>query len=167
MNVLFLDIDGVLITTRSLMLFPRHYHYRNGEFETMPDPLSIHAVRHIVQHTGCKVVINSTKAALGEDRIRDVFMTAEYDVADDLSCHWRTQFPHEGFNRSESINEYVKIHGIENWCVIDDDDLTRLHEVWFDREFHVKTNPDDGITIDNVKEACRILGNPMRSIISV
>jgi len=158
--LLFLDIDGVVLTARSFFFAREEDHFIDGKFDFVPDRHSAHAVRRIVEHTGCKIVINSTHGGWGEDHVRDMFLRVDYDISEDLCpLGWTTGFPRVVDNRSDAITKFLKKVGTSTPHVIIDDASLPDHV-----DNHVKTNPEEGITMANFREACVVLGKPFEKV---
>jgi len=158
LKLLFLDIDGVVVTQRSHWL---PTVYSGGEYKDSVDPVSAHCVRKIVEHTGCRIVINSSHGEKGEDHIRDLFITVDYDISEDLCYEPITKFPH-GYSREEAILEHIQMlkrfynEDISHWCVLDDSKLPNM------MDYHVQVSSSDGIMTKDYKQVCLILGHPVR-----
>jgi len=166
MKLVFLDIDGVVNTARNLLFLPNELHHGSGAFLEHIDQVSAHAIRFLCEYTGCKIVINSTHGANGEDYIRDLFMKVGYDISEDLYIRWCSGFPNENMNRGDAIKQFMNTmresgEEVTHWCVIDDASLPDL------QEHHVKPDSQNGIMMQDFEQACKILGKPFTGLIII
>jgi hypothetical protein len=166
MKILFLDIDGVVNTGRNLLWLPSEMHHEAGSFMEFFDQSACHAVRTICEWTGCKVVINSTHGAYGEDHIRDRFMRVGYDISEDLYPEWVTTYPGCD-DRGDAIHKHLKMlrdeyhENITHWCVIDDASVKGVED------HHVQTSSQNGIMMEDFDKACEILGKPYKGFVLI
>lgn len=149
MNVIFLDVDGVLnnryTTLRTLTGFP------------FVDDYLVQRIARIVQKTNAQIVLSSTwrldwhqedESLNGSDfvELRDVLGQNGLEIFDRTG----EEIP---FEREREIQEYLNSHSeITNFVIIDDLDLEEYfpnHCIW--------ANPSLGITSQQVLEAINIL----------
>lgn len=109
MKVIFLDIDGVMITAHSTM----------GRF----DPACVENLRQILDQTGASIVISSTYRRLGLVTLKKLF--AKNGITDRLIGLTPTI---SYGTRGEEINQYLEeasldpSTSIESFVIIDDHD---------------------------------------------
>lgn len=170
-KLLFLDIDGVVNTGRSMTFLDKPAEKNdNGDFIWNFDPMCALAVRKIVQHTGCKVVINSTHGG-DEDLLREMFLKVGYDIAEDFFIRWSTGYPNNNMERAESIRECIRNieHpdnafpcNVTHMCVLDDFDMRKSFS-WR----QVLVDPVEGITYKDFLQVCEIFEKPFKEIVLI
>lgn len=88
MNIIFLDIDGVLNTPSYGVVAHAMWKRTNGWFKSRDkygalfDPMAVSCLEYLVHHTNSKVVISSTWRKSGLRVMRDMF--AERDIHVDI-----------------------------------------------------------------------------------
>jgi|6_EtaG_2_1085325.scaffolds.fasta_scaffold00120_35 hypothetical protein len=110
MKVLFLDIDGVLVTVRS------HVALGTGKQMRAFDPVGLAFVRKIAEQ-GVRVVISSIW------RFHNTKADMEALLGFELHPHWRTADlrSFDGAGRAEEIHTWVADHhDVEKYAVLDD-----------------------------------------------
>ena len=148
MNILFLDIDGVMIPGRSYIGY-------NGENLPSFDPLGIQIVGKICSQCNAKVVINSTWSGMMrtelEKQIRDSGLLPNiFNHLDTLESS--TMYPYGIKDRLKAINNWLYLHPlISNWISLDDTVI--------DHENAVLVDPMNGISVENYRQATELLGN--------
>ena len=130
MNIVFLDIDGVVCTLRS------HFAYENNEVLQAWDP------------TCCALVVNLCKQHFGKIVISSTWRFAP-EVNKYLDEHKLTKYLHEDWKtkkikdsiRGQEINEWLERHDqISNYVILDDDsDMLPCQFPHF-----IKTDTDEG-----------------------
>ncbi len=141
MNILFLDIDGVMKPGRC---------YWNKERSGF-DPLAVDCVNRICERTNSKIVFNTTW-----NRDSDLFeKVIEAGVKEEyIHNHYKTEYSIGIYNRLEAIQNwlyYVDEDSITNWCALDDAPLDHDNAILIDY--------NNGISVENYREATRLLGN--------
>lgn len=135
MKILFLDVDGVLNSYQSQTYLP------------LSKP-ALKRLKTIVEETGCKIVLSSTWRKLESTKrrlstrlaYRGLYITSQTPVL-------------KGF-RGEEIKQWLDNHSnISSYCILDDD--ADMYPEQF--PFFVRTNPEVGLTDENVKEVIKIL----------
>jgi hypothetical protein len=114
MKVLFLDIDGVLNPFRT--------DY-DGEIVTRLDDKCVQNLRHVVEETGCKIVISSTwKVSSHLMDMLDEELVPNLPNGSVIGCT-PTILPQE--KREKEISAYISEHSddIEKYVVVDDYDF--------------------------------------------
>jgi hypothetical protein len=115
MKIIFLDIDGVLITGHSLSL--------NGKvrFDT-PDPECVARLNKVTDATGAKLVLSSSWR-IGRTLLECRELLTGWGVTAPLIA--RTQSPSFAMNRGVEIqaflDEYTKHRDVSSFVIIDDD----------------------------------------------
>lgn len=145
MKVLFLDIDGVLNSTRSAVAlhgYPRVYAVEDG---SCFDQIAVHLIRGLCAASGAKIVLSSTW------RLSDQW--ERIGPALDLPIIDRT--PSLLGPRGAEIARWLADHPeVEQWAIVDDDSdmldgqLSRF----------VKTSHFDGLTWEPFSRLCELLG---------
>jgi hypothetical protein len=143
-NVLVLDIDGVLCTSRS------HAAHGTGKMMLEWDRTGVALIKKLCKLTGAKIVISSTWRhdhhhndlfpALKKHELWDLLYSDPIVTED-----WRTPNLHEG--RGAEIKDWLKRHKIDKYAIIDDDTFAESDQHL--RLHYVKTLFDDGLTYYN------------------
>lgn len=146
MRIIFLDIDGVLNSWRTVLA-------------DMPapgfDPVACRLMTWILRGADAKFVVCS---AWREGRTRSEIESILGEAGlptDRLHVDWAT--PKLDGPRSEEIMAWLSDHAaVGRWCVIDDGiGLDAVADRW------VPTDLDDGLTLNDVLRVCALLGwNP-------
>lgn len=149
MNVLFLDIDGVLNNT--VMWKNPDVVWRSNQTDITMDLDNMQCLKELVFQTGCKIVLSTSWRTLG-NRIRYVFQEADLPPIEDAT-------PVLGMNaRAEEIQQYLLEHpDVDRYVILDDCDV-------FPGDIHnhlVQTNPMTGLTMEDVRKACAIITTPL------
>lgn len=143
MEVIFLDIDGVLNSTQSI-----EENYLNGHKENASKifiPQAVFLINMLIEIKKVDVVISSTWR-YNMDKVFEVFMRNSLDVE---SIIGRTPFLED--TRGAEIDKYLSNHKeISNFIIIDDD---RDMEPFLNKLIHVDRNK--GFTSKNYLEALR------------
>lgn len=148
-KVIFLDIDGVMTPARS-------YFDRNPSF----DPLAVKTINRLVERTGAHVVLNST----WNSKFKHTDELAEFLNSVGLVALYfdMTSYAKLGFSRAVSIAAHLgdlkKNFGAEqiDWVSLGDD--WSLNEEY--PENSIRVDPLNGISVENYRQATKILGNP-------
>lgn len=142
MKVLFVDIDGVLVTARSLSS-SGHQPLSDG-FNAF-DPDAVTYLNEVVRLTGVKIVVTSTWRANGFIRLSRIMESRG------VLIHDVTPIGHEFKDRGEEISAWVGTHRPKDCAIIDDREVLG-HEgrvVIVDRKL--------GITMAAASEVVKIL----------
>jgi hypothetical protein len=135
----FLDIDGVMKPGRSYFCEKRTADH-NGGF----DPLAVAAVNRLCRLTGASIVFNTTWNRLNMIDIADAQgITAP--------IAGKTKYPYYD-SRLKAINDWLSEHPAEEWVALDDCQI--------DHERALLVCPENGISAQNYRDACRLLGKP-------
>jgi hypothetical protein len=152
LSIIFLDIDGVLCTTRA------HLAYATGLFMRHYDPTSTRLLARLCRETEAKLVLSSTwRLSFDMHHMDALLMNAGFD---DVPWHqnWRT--PDLKFERSrgEEINLWMERHGTpEHYVILDDDsDMLEAQKARF-----IQTDTHEGFGFKEYERARLLLGNPI------
>lgn len=132
MKVLFLDIDGVLVTRRSYDQ-EGYLHGRNNEFDwTCSDLLEA----FLISHNDVNIVLSSTwrKLANWPGRIRKespLIHSRIIGVTLSLNGH-----------RGEEIQDWINMYGVDSYVILDDDSDMLDSQM----ERFIKINREVGLT---------------------
>jgi hypothetical protein len=139
MKYIFLDIDGVMKPGRSYFC-KEHSANCFGGF----DPLAVAAVNRICEKTGASIVFNTT---WNSQNMVDIA------AAEGITAPIAGKTPYPGLHdRLKAIQHWLGDNPAEAWVALDDCAI--------DHENAILVQPDDGITCQNYRDACKILGNP-------
>ncbi len=154
MKILFLDFDGVTNSAQ---------YRENPDFLYVESPIErskMPYIKEIVDLTGAKIILTTTWrnywSADGKhiDRIGDFIDK----IFSEFGMKVTGKTPERNFfRRDEEICYWIREHSekIESFCILDD-----LEELFLDetiRKHLVLTNPEIGISNNNVKAAIKIL----------
>lgn len=147
MKVLFLDIDGVLNSTRTWVAFGGLPH----EFKPgLPrfDLVAIGMLRRIVRAAGAQVVLSSAW--------RTTHTPEEAAAALGLPIVSSTPVGRCAWGRGQEIAEWLRDHAgeVEAYCILDDD-ADMLPE---QRPYFVQTSGHEGLTYANAARVAELLG---------
>ena len=162
-KVIFLDIDGVLNTGWWYTQMDRNTP--KDKYGYAFDPRSVANLKKIVDETGADIVISSSWKSFGLSELEKMWQNRELpgkligvtpnSVSDEMLFsadldHIKI-FPIRGME----IKEWLDKHGkkVSHYVIIDDmDNFLPDHQPYF-----VQTNPEVGITNDDVKKVVRLL----------
>lgn len=143
MKVLFLDIDGVLNSTRTNIAFGGYP--MKLEHIAAFDQVAIRLIQRLCDSGGVQVVLSSAW------RLHYPF--AEVGTALGLPIVDRTPSG-LGF-RGQEIQDWLTAHPeVETFAILDDDPDMLPEQ----KEFFVQTNPEEGMSFANYSKLCDILG---------
>lgn len=150
MNVIFLDVDGVLNN--------RHTRTRTSDGWCFVDDYLVERLKNLVVRSGARVVLSSTwrEGWNQEDESKnDISFTELRNKFNEFGIEIFDRTGEHRLDRWRAIREYMERpheDPIEHYVIIDDwDDMGEYisHLVW--------TNPSTGLTDEDVEEALRIL----------
>lgn len=149
MNIIFLDVDGVLCTRRSHLAYGKE-----GGIWNAWDPLACAALLRAIQgKLRPKIVVSSTWRFYPDDfwgNCEEYGLTDPVGEREFFHDDWRTKDLRHGPDicRGHEIQEWLSRHPeVESYVIIDDDsDL--LDE---QRERHIHTDPENGMQSDHIK----------------
>lgn len=139
---IFLDIDGVMKPGRSYFCQARAAS-RTGGF----DPLAVAAINRIYERTGASIVFNTTW-----NRLNMVDIAEAEGITAPIAG--KTIYPQHlsGGDRLRAIQHWLADHPAEEWVALDDCKI--------DHGRAIRVCPENGITTENYRDACRLLGKP-------
>lgn len=160
-KVIFLDIDGVLNSTKSCNFYHKKYggngyggFFKRDEEPTLKNVLwdekCVHWLDKIVKETGASIVISSTwRKHYGLLTFHSMFKL--YNVYD-LNIIGKTN--QQGFSmRGKEIQDYIDKNNITKYVILDDDSDMLPNQI----ENFVNTNHDVGLTRKDYLKAIKIL----------
>jgi len=129
MKIIFLDIDGVLVTRK---------HQISIDYKEAKDKLSkfnpevVKFINEIQNKTDAKIVVTSTWRTAGLEKIQEIFKKRGIKNIIDV-----TPIGFEYKNRSEEINHWIYLNDVESFIIIDDMDIDGLYDnlIKVDAEF--------------------------------
>lgn len=153
MKVVFLDIDGVLVTARLLK-------QRNGR-QKCADGQAVAALNRLTKETGASIVISSSWRFCGQNEMQAILDFWEVDarivgITPDLTR--KEGRIYTAVPRGHEIQEYLTAHPeIDSFVILDDEcDMAHLGP------FMVKTKFNCGLTEADADKASQILGAATR-----
>ena len=139
MRVVFLDIDGVLVTRESLM--------KASGMRAQAQPRCVQALNSITDATGAAIVVSSTWRYGGVEWIRNKLkewgVTA--DVIGATALDYKT-------NRGQEIQTWLANHPTESFVILDDD--SDMAHLWAKL---IQTDMENGLTPARATRAIRVL----------
>lgn len=153
MNIIFLDIDGVLNSEAKLNRLWNEFH-DTSLFHPIPfDEIALENLNTLVRETNSKIVVTSTWRL--SSHINDLIVALK-DYNLDTEIIGYTRFI-ENATRGTEINDFLSHLGYRpNFIILDDDeDMDDL------LPFLIKTNPQLGLTIQNTKDAIARLNSSL------
>ena len=132
MKVIFLDIDGVLVTRsfwKQLELEDKNWlqKARDGDHHHLFDPSCVANLNQLIEETGAKIVVSSTWRWLGKEKLIEIFKRRNVfgDIIGITTLERKQEdsLVYSGECRGLQIQEYIEEHkdDIENYVIIDDD----------------------------------------------
>lgn len=145
-TVVFLDIDGVLITTRT------HLAYGIKGQRDRPDPVAVRLLNRIAADAGPLVFVISSSMRIIEDRAAIEGMLRKAGFRGRIHDDWATPSLPGVRTRGQEVRAWLDRHPeVERWIAIDDDSD-------FPSGFPlVKTKGADGLGFDDYVTAVRLL----------
>ena len=170
MKVIFLDIDGVLVTPESIYKSKKHY-LETGEMISSIDEDKLDIIKEIIEKTNAKIVLSSLYKLefIKDEQGNPHPITDKTKLMESLfNKHSLKIFdltPNDYYrNRSKEILMYLRNNSIDNFVIIDDEGVS-LSEVFPDNFIKINTpydyqehsEEDIGLKPKHIKEAIRIL----------
>ena len=162
-KVIFLDIDGVLNTKWWYTQMNRNTPKDKYGYDF--DPKAVANLRRIVEETGADIVISSSWKCMGLSEMEDMWEERNLpgkvigltpnSVSDELLVDADIDSIKLFHIRGEEIKEWMARHGkqVSNYTIIDD-----MDNMLPDQQSHfVQTNPEEGITEEDVQKTIKIL----------
>lgn len=149
MNIIFLDIDGVLNSHRKLIEVYNKTHKPHSGYNYPFDEICLNNLKRLVEVTNSKLVITSTWRK--DKKGRDTLIKALKEYQLDQSIIGYTPILHQP--RGIEIQAYLStLEQQANFIILDDDtDMETLVN------YLVKTNIKVGLTKENVEEGIKKL----------
>jgi len=145
MKILFLDIDGVLNSTRTLAAFGDYPHSFSASDMEKFDDVAIALIRRVCIDTSCEIVLSSSW------RIDHTCVQAAYAL--DLPIIDSTPILNNTA-RGFEINAWLSYNPkVECYAIVDDIDAM----LDFQKPFFVQTDANVGLTLENYWDLKRIL----------
>ncbi len=162
LNVVFLDIDGVLNS---------NFWFENNEIElsngTLIDIEKVKLLSFLIKKTNAKIILHSGWRFWFDCNLKPLRVEAEKlvdmlksegikidGVTPDLTTEEIRKTKKFSLVKAEEILLWLSEHeNVQNWVVIDDLDLNNK-EI---EKLQIKTDPTLGLTTDDIKKAERIL----------
>ena len=163
MKVLFLDIDGVLNTKYWYTQMDRNTP--KDKYGYAFDPNSVANLKRIVEDTGAEIVISSSWKCMGLSQMEDMWRDRNLpgriigitpnSVSDEMLLNADIDSIELFHIRGMEIKEWLAKHGkrVSNYVIIDDMDNMLPEQ----QSHFVQTNPEIGITKDDVERSITIL----------
>ena len=148
MNIVFLDVDGVLNSKNELIRVWNETHKPHSGYNYPFDKKCLLNLRKIVVNTNSKIVITSTWRK--DEKGRNIL----YDT---LKLYGLEQYiigytPILDVSRGEEIKQYLSEHECDNFVILDDD--SDMGDLIF---FLIKTNRQFGLTEVDAEKAIKKL----------
>lgn len=142
-NVIFLDVDGVLNCSRSIIAFGGQGNAGNSKYWYKYDDVALRLIRSVSKKVNAPIVFSSSWRI-----VTDIPKFAEYYQ---LNIIDRTK--NLGGIRGEEIKEWLSCHPhVKNYAIIDDsNDMLNEQLPHF-----VQTSCDEGFTFKNLEQICSI-----------
>lgn len=152
MKVIFLDIDGVLNSDRSIFSLPmreiKPNSYRYNYLLSKTDPIAVAILNRLVKDTNAKIVVSSANRKFFGEKIADVLkdMGVEADIIGITTT--------TGGNRGTEIQAWLDLHEVGSYVILDDSsDMLESQ-----RENFVNVDPKVGLDFGDLNLARKILG---------
>lgn len=162
-KVIFLDIDGVLNTKWWYTQMNRNTP--KDKYGYAFDPKAVANLRRIVEETGADIVISSSWKCMGLSEMEEMWRArcllgkiiglTPNSVSNGLLLNADIDSIELFHIRGEEIKEWLKMHEkqVSNYTIIDD-----MDNMLPDQQSHfVQTNPEEGITEEDVQKTIKIL----------
>lgn len=154
-NIIFLDIDGVVIPDTCFFITP-HASMKRAAFS----PTAIAIVKKVALEANAKIVTNT---------MHNVHYVENRSVVDDLIANGiprdlfhpdmpSTLFPHDVRGRMNAIKHWMENNSAKDWIAFDDEKFT-------DDDRLILTDPADGILMSHYRKALNSFGVPPKGLI--
>lgn len=166
MQIIFLDIDGVLNNEESCQK-RNEYYEKHKLFTSNIDEKTIKRLSEIVKNTGAKVVLSSSRRFDWKDgtdniklknskQLQQLFNKYDIEVIGITPNISKLNPCHREYNswRETEIKLYLNQHPeIDNFCIIDDENFDLLTL----KDNLIKTNGQYGLQDEHIEEAIKLL----------
>lgn len=144
MNIIFLDVDGVLNSVNKLIEVYNKTHKPHSGYNYPFDERCLVNLQLLVRETNSKLVITSTWRKDLEGRAKLINELKEYDLDKEVIGY----VPVLNTNKEEEIKQYLSTLDYQvNFIILDDKvDMGSL------LPYLVNTNPQVGLTYENVEQ---------------
>lgn len=176
MNVIFLDIDGVLNTESYVTHFWEYCRLHDmkrpqarkefnellrDEYGNLFDPLAVSWLKYVIEQSGVTdIVISSSWRLSGLQFMQDLWKHRGLcgNVIDITAYKAKNELPRdlpfaERFERGNEIQEWIDKHNVDSYVIFDDDNDMLPEQL----PHFVQTNSVYGISSDNAIQAINIL----------
>lgn len=150
MKIIFLDIDGVLVTQSHLESLVAEGKTIHDHFGHLFDPKCVENLRKILEATGAKIVLSSAWRLNGEEYVKNLW----YHRA--LPGEVLSLTGTEEYGRGSQIRKWLSDNGEwdSNFLILDDD----ISDMWISQQPNIiHTTWKDGLTENMVDSAIEIL----------
>ena len=145
MNIIFLDVDGVLNSRNKLIEIYNKTHKPHSGYSYPFDERCLENLKLLVQETNSKIVVSSTWRKDEEGRITLLKVLSEYELDNKIIGYTPVLDKERGIEIKQFLISLKETH---NFVILDDDlDMGELNP------FLIKTNGQVGLTYENVQEA--------------
>lgn len=162
MNVIFLDIDGVLNSN-----LWNESHQKEIKEGTLIDRELVSLLAILVKTTNTKIILSSGWRFWFNEKMSPLRTEAErlveflalenifiYDCTPDLTTEEIRKTKRFSLVKAQEILKWIELHDeVNRWIVIDDLDLH--NDIVF--EHQIRTNPENGLTKQNVELAIKMI----------
>lgn len=159
---IFLDIDGVMVPSRSYFkLETNKFIEENGDTIDLVkyDPLAVNMINRICTKSGAKIVFNTTW-----NMYKSMETIAQTNGIDPQNIFYgapKTEYPNKGLSRLAAINKFLMdnqnpLLDPEPWVAFDDE--------FIDHKNAIQVDYENGLTVENYRQAMDILGCPDKFI---
>lgn len=144
-KILFLDIDGCLDSTRSVVAFNGYPHSFDGAERGKFDWTAVALIRRLCDDTGCSIVLSSDWRL--QHSVRECANGLDLPIVD--------KTPSLPGPRGLEIHAWLAEHPeVTTWAIVDDIDAMLPDQ----RPRFVQTDPDEGLSYRNYRDLLAILG---------
>lgn len=145
MNIIFLDVDGVLNSINKLIETYNKTHKPHSGYSYPFDEKCLENLKLLIQETNSKIVITSTWRKDEEGRRTLLKALSEYELDNKVIGYTPVLDETRGIEIKQFL---ISLKETPNFVILDDDsDMGEL------TPFLIKTNKQVGLTYENVKEA--------------
>ncbi|WP_343743353.1 HAD domain-containing protein [Herbaspirillum huttiense] len=154
MNVLFLDIDGVLNGYRSLIGLGAYPHAVKEDQRERFDWVAVGMIRRVCEECDVSIVLSSSWR-IGMDNTHEIANFLDLPIIDKTPYH-----NDRNSCRGYEIADWLMCNLHERYAIIDDDsDMLPDQKPYF-----VQTEHKNGMQVEHYLKLRRIFGNPDKSL---
>ena len=145
MNIIFLDVDGVLNSRNKLIEIYNKTHKPHSGYSYPFDERCLENLKLLVQETNSKIVVSSTWRKDKEGRTTLLKVLSEYELDNKIIGYTPMLDKERGIEIKQFL---ISLKEMPNFVILDDDfDMGELNP------FLIKTNSQIGLTYENIQEA--------------